>query len=63
MRENTFIIVIMTMMCEVAPASQVDQVELGAPDVLLAKGVGVDHLRQSDNCQSHLTIRQSVRVI
>ena len=32
------------LMTETAPAGQINQVELGASDVLLAKGVGVDHL-------------------
>ena len=32
------------MMVETEPAGQINQVELGASDVLLAKGVGVDHL-------------------
>ena len=35
---------VMTLMTETAPAGQINQVELGASDVLLAKGVGVDHL-------------------
>lgn len=37
------------LMTETAPAGQINQVELGASDVLLAKGVGVDHLSPAFN--------------
>ena len=40
---------VVTLMTETAPAGQINQVELGASDVLLAKGVGVDHLSPAFN--------------
>ena len=40
---------VMTLMTETAPAGQINQVELGASDVLLAKRVGVDHLSPAFN--------------
>ena len=43
------------LMTETAPAGQINQVELGASDVLLAKGVGVDHLSPAFNQQRRNT--------